>query len=133
MELSRRGFLGGCFAALALKAIPAANAIREPRFWKRAEFQWAFDPRQTREIGRWWAARNDGMLFTAVTVLWTEDLKGVRPDQEHQLRLSLKEECRMVLNSFLESDCACSPGYFCPRHKRMEPKEYAAEELEEAA
>lgn len=129
MQVSRRGFLGGCFAALTVRAIPAASSIREPRFWKQAEFSWHVDSRSTGEIGRWTAIRNDGMYFFTANRLWDEDLVGATPDQESSLRFSIKEECRMTLNSFLESDCSCSPGYFCQRHKRMEPKEY----LEEAA
>ena len=132
--MQRRGFLGiigGCFAALATNAIPAAGAIREPRYWVSVR---ALPPVRHQAFPRmflgWSAARNDGQFFsTTGSVPCVEDVearKVIVADMSHHLRL--------MLNEFL--DCDCTVGYFCEKHKYLDPKlcpvEDDAEEVDSA-
>lgn len=121
MNLSRRGFLGGAVAALALRILPSPLAAREPRTWVWLDFQVNFDPRATRIVARWAACRSDGVCFTTGGPVYLEDISVPRGEFSPEV-LAIKQQTRILLNGFLDSRCDCRPGYWCQLHNYMKPR-----------
>ena len=124
---SRRGFLGflgGCFAAMATNAIPAAGVTQEPRYWLRTEaLPLTLHPYQSVCVIAYTGARNDGKFF------FTREFVSVAPTQE--IVADCRHRLRLQLNEFLGCDCAV--GYFCRKHRNMDPKTWPDEDMAELA
>ncbi len=129
MTVNRREFLGGIFAALLLPKVAAAKSQRFYDWSKWTGFKPAQD--STRIVGQFVAHRNDGEFFYCHVPLDLEEIAllehesvhcinvaarriidGKKPVGQFQELLFTKTESgRLLMESFLDSRCACSVRY----------------------
>ena len=105
--ISRRLFIGGCFAAFSTNALTAGGLHKEPRSWTWVKYRPTHMQNFTGIMSVMHAARSDGALFfTSGTVDTVEMTREIAPI------------LRKWLDTYLHSDCDCRPGYDCGRHKQ---------------